>query len=431
MLERYLHIDGFLQVPISGGKYRIDTNGILLDKNNNKIQQYLNSNDELVVSINLWDRYQEYKIALIVAITFKKIHVPYHRWHQLDILHIDNNKNNVHPGNLVWKFPLGGLLHTTLDGFAYIPGYSKYVISKEGKILHAHSGKEINFFFEENYAKCRLLPDIGNVTTTGRHRLICLAWLEYPSNVDVLVVNHINGVPGDDWVSNLEWCTRKENNQHAWKNGLTKIDSTIQMRNVSTGEIKEFSGYLDCARYLNLNKDTVKYRVKSKNQPVYNGFLQFKLRAKKEPWREVEVIKDRPLNVGVPSPIKARNIFTSEVTSYTNVAECARQLNIPTMCVHTALGNKLLPRPYKGFDFKLESDNSEWTNYSENELKVYKEIPMGRPVSAIITDTTTNTEQVFLQYKQLPKFFRIAAAKIQKQLKETNLVKNRYLVKRL
>lgn len=59
------------------------------------------------------------------------------------------------------------------------------------------------------------------------HRLVARAFIAIPERYTIeglgyndLEVNHKNGDPSDNRVTNLEWCTRTENIEHAVSNGL-------------------------------------------------------------------------------------------------------------------------------------------------------------------------------------------------------------------
>lgn len=54
------------------------------------------------------------------------------------------------------------------------------------------------------------------------HRLIAQMFIPNPENLPE--VNHIDGNPLNNSISNLEWCTHQYNMQHAWDTGLHDRD---------------------------------------------------------------------------------------------------------------------------------------------------------------------------------------------------------------
>jgi hypothetical protein len=56
-----------------------------------------------------------------------------------------------------------------------------------------------------------------NAKSAFIHRLVAIIFIPNPRGVDC--INHKDCNPHNNRVENLEWCTKAENNQHAWDNG--------------------------------------------------------------------------------------------------------------------------------------------------------------------------------------------------------------------
>ena len=94
------------------------------------------------------------------------------------------------------------------------------------------------------------------------HRLVADHFIDNPNNYPE--VNHINGIKSDNALNNLEWCTRKQNMQHAHSTGLKsnkgnrKIFDDMQFAIIKECFQMNFTN-VGIAKYFGCNQSTIAY----------------------------------------------------------------------------------------------------------------------------------------------------------------------------
>ena len=100
--------------------------------------------------------------------------------------------------------------------FKYIKDYNnKYIVYKNGKVVNLKKQKIINPYYDKRGRARISLCKNGGKNNILLHRLIAEYFIPNPQNKPY--INHIDNNPSNNNILNLEWCTQKENMQHAAK----------------------------------------------------------------------------------------------------------------------------------------------------------------------------------------------------------------------
>lgn len=98
-------------------------------------------------------------------------------------------------------------------------GY-RYLVSEQGKIWSVYSNRFLTEFENDAGYLTVSLTKEGSTKSHLIHRIVAEAYLVNP--LKKRTVNHKDGNPLNNEVSNLEWNTHSENLKHAYDNSLAK-----------------------------------------------------------------------------------------------------------------------------------------------------------------------------------------------------------------
>lgn len=146
-----------------------------------------------------------------------------------------------------------------MEGFVEVNLDPMYLVSAKGEVFSKFSWRLLKLSFSKGtgYSVVNIRKD-GIRQPVYVHRLVAEAFI--PNTLDLLEVNHKNGIKTDNWQENLEWVTGQENKDHAVEFGLTKRGQYLPQARLNDAAVHEICALLSegksCGHILRMNKFT-------------------------------------------------------------------------------------------------------------------------------------------------------------------------------
>ena len=223
---------------------------------------------------------------------------------------------------------------------------TQYEINTEGQVYSKISNKLLKPYYDElGYGHYTLYVN-HNPVRCQAHRLVGFTFIDNPDNKPF--INHIDGNPSNNCVDNLEWCTPKENTQHAIKTGLRKdyiIKKSVKQYDLNGNFIKEYESLVEAARQTGSMDSKITLCCQGKRQS-HNNFQ----------WRYSD--DNTPLTSVQGDIHKAKAVAQIDtatgkiIATYPSIKEAAAAVDGTPSAISRVLSGKKQTKTHKGYGWK-------------------------------------------------------------------------------
>ena len=319
---------------------------------------------------------------------------------QIKVLFRDEDESNWNPDNLEYYFKEGPQECPFYSGYFYIPGFSRYVVNTSGDIRNVKSGHTLKWQKTKpvpekritgGYSMTNARSDWQRRTYVARHRVLCSVFKHPGKPVAKLWVNHKNGVPGTDGLTNLEWVTPGQNVQHAYDSGLHSNKTVaISTHNWRTDQYSEFPSIQKCADAFGVNWQLVSKRLAIGSRKRHSDGLRFKTRDAS--WQQLDSFENQTAQT---VDVICHNVFTDVTVICGSMSEASRITGTDMGALIALLDpERKTDYPLRGWEFQRLIEFEGWPKWTDKHLQVFKDYPL-RPCDGIEVYDKEKNETLF------------------------------------
>ncbi len=300
-------------------------------------------------------------------------------------------------------------------GYFQIPSFPNYVINETGSVINKLSGQPlVGSRNEAGYVHYRLTVG-GKALTMGRHRLMGITFKHPGVPVADLVVNHKNGIKGDDWLDNLEWTTQKRNIEHAGEIGISPKCIPIEVRCVDTGAVTSYPSFIEYARESGLSKDAIAWRLSIGPTRVFPERKQYRKKHSDEDWDIPADVEKALLLTPQTRPMLLKHLPSGEVKLFHQASMLAAFLGISPSTLTGALKRMQQPILPGLYLIKSYDDPNPWRDVQDP----YLDLELNTDTRVVhVFNPETGEERIFESCKHCADAMGVKTSTLNERLKK-------------
>lgn len=249
--------------------------------------------------------------------------------------------------------------------FRIIPGYTKFGISRDGRVKSTITGKTLKQWIGPYGYPCTSIYDAdkNKWRTISVHILIARAYVENKFPSENIFVNHIDGDKLNFNISNLEWTTSSNNNRHAVINGLRNDNQCTEVLDVKTNVITRHESISAACKFIGLAGNKPVYKNKDTPSLFFNRYEIKRVSDKRDWFYNNANLIYKSSGAGIKLEIK--RVSDGQVFIYNSISELSSFLNVTTDVIRNILRYEI-PTLFDGYLIRAK-DNKDWSS----EYRVY------------------------------------------------------------
>lgn len=224
---------------------------------------------------------------------------------------------------------------------------TSYYITEEGQCYNSNTGKYLKG--QENvkngYFSYNLTMPNGDKKRCYAHRLVAEAYLP-KDDINKNQVNHIDGNKLNNAINNLEWVSQSENQQHAIKNELKKVQH-IFCFTPEKKLVAEYKNIEEASCAVKISQSIISQEINKEIKTLSGGFY----------WSKENVLKDvkNYTNTGRVKIVYQYDLNGRFIMEYPSTGIAARAIGASNSShIGECCRGKI--KSYKGYIWKYKED---------------------------------------------------------------------------